>query len=185
MKPNTTLRSCILIFFIFAFPAFCAAQVIDWNVDTISESSATGSHGQYMSDQAASRRKSTKSITFNVDKLSAVVDQCKQKGIKDLKFWIITLRDQDVEQYSRHYPGIPDSDKKDLKGRQALIIEVPREAFPEAGDGAKVNFQKSSLTVSLLGMGIIKLDGINETNLATGSIYFSIGVICPPPTPCD
>ncbi|HEY9363798.1 MAG TPA: hypothetical protein VIQ00_11085 [Chitinophagaceae bacterium] len=185
MKPNTTLRYCILIFTCYALPAFCVAQNIDWDMDTVSQATATGSHGQYVSDQNGSRRKSTSSVAFSVDKLNTVVDHCKQIGINDIKFMIVTLRSQDIQQYSRRYPGMDERDKRDLVGRQALIIEVPREAFPVAGEEAKIKSQKNSLTVSLLSMGLIQLDGIFETSPATRSIYFSIGVICPPPTPCD
>jgi hypothetical protein len=184
MTPNT-LRYFILVCICYALPGFSYAQNIDWDMDTVSQTAATGSHGKYVDDQKKSKRKSTSFVTFNADKLKTIVDQCKQNGIENIQFMIVTLRPEDVAKYARRYNNLTENDRQELVGRQALIIKVPREAFLTEGEEAKINSQKNSLRVSLLGLGLIQLDGILEADPAAGSIYFSIGVICPPPSPCD
>jgi hypothetical protein len=159
---------------------------IDWNTDTIAASAASSSATKFRSDLNNAGKKATKIISLPVDKLKEIMDACAANGVTDIKVLIVTLRVEDTAQYSKHNPGMTASEKKDIIGRQTIVIRVPRKAFGSGESGSRIIIPgKSSLMLSLLTAGMLVIDKPSEVPYGADDIFFEFGSICPPPTSCD
>jgi hypothetical protein len=160
------------------------AQGIDFKTDTVSFDAANQAQSKFKNDLSSSGKKATSNVSIQVAKLKEIVDACAAKGIANVSFLIVSLRKEDTAQYCKHNPGMSSTDKNDLVGRQQLIIRVPRSAFFTSA--AKVGKNQSSLMMSLLLMGLIRLDSpYGDLPLTDGDMYFGLGTICPPPSICN
>ncbi len=180
MKQALIARLSFLTSILLLLISSAEAQGIDWTKDTITETAAIAGRYRLSNDLNAAGRKSTKYVEMNVSKLKEVVDACAANGITNIKFWLTSIRREDVAQYALRNPGLTEAEKNELIGRQIIVIKVPRSIF-------KNNIQQSSgfipgispLMISLMLYGFTPFDtqGIGDT-------YLSFGAICPPPDNC-
>lgn len=165
------------------------ASHINWQTDTISETTARGAQFKFRSEWSGAGKKTTATITLPVSKLKDIVDACTAKGIDDVQFFIVTIRSEDLDHYARQRPGMSSSDKADMVGRQMLVIKVPRSAFFAGQSGFNKSVPGNNpLMLSLLGAGLFRIDhpeNLGITPWFESSVYFSFGEICPPPSSCD
>lgn len=182
------LKASLPLFFLLYFLPESGAQIkpgIDWGSDTVAAAAASSSATKFRSDLNNAGKKATKIISLPVDKLKEILDACTANGVTDVKVLITTIRPDDVEQYSKRNPGLTAAEKKDIVGRQTVILRVPRKAFvSNSGSGFKTS-PANPLMISLLAAGMVVLDKAADTAGAEDDIYFGIGTICPPPTSCD
>lgn len=158
---------------------------IDWSTDTVSAAAASASATKFRSDLNNSGKKATKVVTLPVDKLKDILDACSANGITDIKLLIVSIRSEDTAQYSKHNPGMTPAEKKDLIGRQTVIIRVPRKAFGPSGSRINI-LGNNPLMVSLLAVGMVTMDKpMGGIPYGEGDVFFGLGTICPPPTSCD
>lgn len=160
---------------------------IDWNTDTLSSNAASSSATRFRTDLNNAGRKATKIITLQVDKLKEIMDACYSNGVTDIKVLIIMLRVEDTARYSKRNPGMTAAEKRDIIGRQTIVLKVPRRAFGSSQSGSGININRNNpLMLSLLAAGMFVLDKpVENITMAEGDIYFELGLICPPPTSCD
>lgn len=162
---------------------------IDWAKDTISAKDAKNSQYKFRSEWNGAGKKTTATITLPVDKLKAIMDACAQKGISDVQAYIVMIRPEDVNHFAALKPGMSENEKKDLVGRQTIVLKVPRAAFFDGASqsGSKISPPRNNpLMLSLLGAGLIQIQNPEkrQTSVAEESLYFSFGIICPPPASC-
>ncbi len=159
---------------------------IDWSKDTVSANAASTASTKLRNELNSAGKKATKVISLPVDKLKEIMDACAANGVADVKVLIVSIGADDAEHYGRRNPGLSAADKKDIIGRQTVIIRVPRAAFSEASGSGKISPVNNKLMLSLLTAGLVMLDKpFAELPQRGDDIYFSIGNICPPPTSCD
>ncbi len=167
-------------------PGLKATNRIDWSKDTISANAATSASTKLRNELNNAGKKATKIISLPVDKLKEIMDACAANGVADVKVLIVSIGAEDAEHYGKRNPEFSAADKKDIIGRQTVIIRVPRAAFAEASGSGKITPLNNKLMVSLLTAGLVMLDKpFAELPQRGDDIYFSIGNICPPPTSCD
>lgn len=160
---------------------------INWDSDTVSAAAAAASATKFRSDLNNAGKKATKIVTLPVDKLKDIMDACSANGVSEVKLLIVMIRAEDTAQYSKHNPGMTPAEKKDLIGRQTVILRVPRRAFEPSQSGSRLNIQgKNPLMLSLLATGMVTMDKpIGGIPYGEGDVFFGLGSICPPPTSCD
>lgn len=182
------LRPLFLLFVAFFFLLNSQAQTkpgfLDWGTDTVSAGAAASSATKFRSDLNNAGKKATKIVTLPVDKLKEILDACSANGVTDIKAMIVTIRADDTAQYSKRNPGMTAAEKKDIIGRQTIILRVPRKAFGPSG--SRINVPGNNpLMLSLLAAGMVVMDNPTGVASADEEVYFGLGIICPPPTSCD
>ncbi len=190
MKPQLTNGFKAILFLSLSILFFNSSYAqnstkIDWSKDTLSIEDVKGANDTYKNTIRGSGQSPTQQVNLPVDKLKEILDACYSNGVSDISVLFITLRQKDVDRYKKNNPGITAPDDE-IKGSQMIVIRVPRSAF--AGKtGAGINISgNNALPLSLLGTGLIQLkEAYTELPFASGSLYFSIGTICPPPSSCD
>lgn len=192
LYPKTGLRFLIIILLssIFTFSSTAQKNKLDWANDTISKADAMGGKNTYLNTIRGSGQSATEQINIPVDKLKEIIDACAANNISNVAVMIISLRQSDIERYKKNNPDITSNLKdSDLKGRQMIVIKVPRSAFAAQMSqmGTKLNSPvTSSLSASLLSAGLVQIKELyKELPFASGSYYFSFGAMCPPPAACD
>ncbi len=162
-----------------------SSKGINWNTDTVAQSSATTRATRFRSDLNNAGKKATRIFTLQVDKLKEIMDACYSHNVTEVKIIVVTIRADDTAHYSRRNPGLTATERKDLIGRQAIILKVPRHAFAVSGSGINIP-NKNPLMISLITAGLIQMDKpIAGLPVAEADIYFEFGSICPPPGSCD
>lgn len=158
---------------------------IEWSKDTLSRDDVKGANDTYKNTIRGSGQNPTQQINLPVDKLKEILDACYSSGVSNVAVLFITLRQKDVARYKRNNPGTTAPDNE-IKGSQMFVIKVPRNAFAGKA-GAKINVSgNNSLPLSLLSSGLVQLkESYKELPFAAGSLYFSFGTLCPPPSSCD
>ncbi|MEO5947553.1 MAG: hypothetical protein ABIP79_12105 [Chitinophagaceae bacterium] len=192
LHPKAGLQFLITIMLsaIFTFSSTAQKNNLDWANDTISKGDAIGGKNSYLNTIRGSGQNATEQINLPVDKLKEIIDACAANNISTVAVMIISLRQSDIQRYKKNNPDIPSNLKdSDLKGRQMIVIKVPRSAFtaPMSQKGAKSNSRvANSLSASLLSAGLVQIKELyKELPFASGSYYFSFGSMCPPPAACD
>lgn len=176
-----TLLFTLLLFLI--YPA--AAQSLNLKKDTVSVSNAKGSHERYKQEMKNANKKATTYVTFSVQTLNEIIDRCSSAGLDSIQFLICTMRSSDTAQYLGTHPGLSASAKRDLIGRQFLIIKVKRSAFTSQSSSHLGKPLFPSAIISLLSSGYVLLDKPYGILPDADYIYFATGTICPPPASCD
>jgi hypothetical protein len=179
------IKPYALLFVLTVFgSSLCLAQNnIEWSKDTVSQADAIGGRSTFVNTVKGSGQKATERINLPVDKLKAVLDACALHGISEISAMIVTVRQGDLARYRRNHPESTASDNE-LKGSQLLVFKVPRSAF-EGASGAKVNLTNSKTMISLLSLGLVRLENPFGITGGSGDLYFGFGTICPPPLSCD
>jgi len=191
MKSSAPIRIAaplfVCIYLLVSAPVL--SQSIDWNADTVSFSTANTAQSKFISDLKNAGRKPTTYVTFDVNKLKDILDNCAAKGVTSIQFMIVYIRTEDTARYASQHPGLSNNDRKDLIGRQTLVIKAPRSAFfsemQNQKSGAMIS-KNNPLMISLLAAGLIEIgQPYGGLHFASGDIYFSTGTICPPPASCN
>jgi hypothetical protein len=151
--------------------------------DTVSNDVAKVQKESYRNIIKGSGQKATERVNFPVEKLKFILDACANNNIKDISAYFTAIRPEDISRYRANHPESTATDQQLLKS-QLIIFRVPRSAF-SGSMGAKVNLSTHPTMISLLGMGLILLDGPFGITGTTEDLYFDIGTICPPPASCD
>lgn len=193
MKHSSILKLIlpVIAFLILSMPgtAFGQGGGMDWSKDTLSETTAKNAQYQFRNEWSGAGKKTSASVTMPVSKLNAIMEACAAKGITEVDFLIVKIRAEDADHYARQKPGMSENDKKDMIGRQMLVVKVPREAFFPGSSGSRINKAipgNNPLMLSLLGAGLFQIEnpeGTTDTQKKS-SLYFSIAKICPPPSIC-
>ena len=188
MKRFSLLKTVVTLVFIVSFAVTQTAfgqlgKKIDWQNDTISKTKAINAQFKFRNDWSGAGKKTTSSVTMPVDKLKEIIDACAAKGISEVKFLIVTVRAEEIDQYARQKPGMTASEKTDMIGRQILIAKVPRSAFFSGSTGFnKPVSGNNPLMLSLLSAGLMQYEMPGAA--AAESLYFTFPDICPPPSSC-
>lgn len=185
---QSTVKGIMPIVFIFLLTISCsglcfAQNKIEWSKDTVAQADAIGGRSTFLNTVRGSGQKATERINLPVDKLKAVLDACAAHNITEISAMIVTVRQGDLARYRRNHPESTASDNE-IKGSQLLVFKVPRSAF-EGAMGAKVNLSNSKTMISLLSMGLVRLENPYGITGGSGDLYFGFGSICPPPLSCD
>jgi len=177
----------ILICLVTSLKSFSQSYpAIDWNRDTVSATVATGGQGKFINDMGASGKKSTTYVTFDVAKLKTIMDNCAANGVANVQFMIVYIRAEDTARYASLHPGMTTNEKKDIIGRQSLILKVPSTAFFNTTQKSGAMIPKDNpLMIALLAAGLVPLDQPYGNLPFAGSVYFGTGTICPPPASCN
>ena len=146
---------------IFCMEGFSQLSKINWDRDTISNDNATKSKDRFHSTFQGGKRKTTRTVSFDVQELKSVIDYVLNQGDSVIQFQFALLREDDTAKYISLHPELTDSDKRDLINRPILLIKVPREVMLQKNFGASA-----------------------PAPLSSASVYLSIGKICPPPSTC-
>ena len=194
MNCSTNLRVIVSSVLFLAFSVAQSAygqktQKIDWAKDTISAKDAKNGQYKFRSEWNGAGKKTTAAVTLPVDKLKDIMDACTEKGIGEIQIYIVMIRPEDVNHFAAFRPGMSESDKRDMIGRQSVVLKVPRAAFFDGASqsGSKISVPKTNpLMLSLLGAGLFQIEnpGKQEAAFVEEYVYFSIAVICPPPASC-
>jgi len=184
-KALSNCKHAVIFMFLFILIYSGTAQSLDLGKDTISIVQVKAAHEKYKQDMKTAGKKATTFVTFGVETLKEIIDRCSAAGLDSIQFLICTIRSSDTAQYAGNHPGLSSASKRDLIGRQYLIIQVKRSAF--AGQsGSRIgrpSFQSS--IISLLISGFVLLDKPYGMPAASDYLYFGAGTICPPPASCN
>ena len=186
LKYLSPLFIAIFSFFISqAQPPNSKSRNIDWDKDTISADATISSAIKYRTDLNNAGKKASKIVILPVDKLKDIMDACYANGVTEVKAVFVTIRSEDVENYSSRHSGMSAAEKRDVIGRQTLVLRVPRKAFLESG--SKITIPNNNpLMLSLLAAGLVVMEVPMKDLAGSGDdIYFEFGAICPPPNSCD
>lgn len=162
-----------------------SAQSLNMRKDTISLAQAKAAHEKYKQEMKNAGKKATTFVTFGVETLKEIIDRCSSAGLDSIQFLICTIRSNDTAQYSGNHPGLSAAARRDLIGRQYLIIKVKRSAFigPAGSRIGRPSFNSSIM--SLLISGFVLLDKPYGMLPESDYLYFGAGTICPPPASCN
>lgn len=177
-------KTSVLFVFLSLWVHFVTAQSLNMRKDTISIAQAKATHEKYKQEMKNAGKKATTFVTFGVETLKEIIDRCSSAGLDSIQFLICTIRSNDTAQYAGNHPGLSAAAKRDLIGRQYLIIKVKRSAFMgQAGSRiGRPSFQSS--IISLLISGFVLLDNPYGMMPEADYLYFGAGTICPPPASC-
>ena len=178
-------KPAVLLMFLSFLIYSAAAQSLDLAKDTISMAQAKAAHEKYKQEMKNAGKKATTYVTFSVETLNEIISRCKSAGIDSIQFLISTIGTKDTAQYSGRNPGLSATAKKDLIGRQNLIIRVNRAAFFGPSGSQILRPVFSSGIVSLLSSGFVLLDTPDGFIRDSDYVYLSAGIICPPPASCN
>lgn len=159
-------------------------NAINWDTDTVSILDAKKSQARYRADLVNARKKATTRVTMDVAKLNELFTILSAKGVQDVQFLMVTIRKEDTARYAKRNPGLSNSDRNDLIGRQQVLIRVPRAAF-EPAQGLGKNSRGGALMTALLLMGWSPLEGGIAGSTSDDDLFLEFGAICPPPGSCD
>lgn len=175
--PTGTL--CLLLFSYSSFSQQTPGK-IDWGRDTVSTSNAESRKEKYHIYFEKDLRNVTPSIFIPVDKLKAIVDACAAAKLENIEFILAVIRPQDTARYFERHPLAAEHRPK-VVNRQTILIKIPREV---AGQISKSRLRRADkLITALYGLGYKPWE-VEGGWPAGGSVYFDIGVICPPPSDC-
>lgn len=162
-----------------------SAQSLNMGKDTISIAQAKATHEKYKQEMRNAGKKATTYVSFGVETLKEIIDRCAAAGVDSIQFLICTIRTNDTAQYAGNHPGLSAAAKRDLIGRQYLIIKVKRSAFMSQSGSqiGRPSFQSS--IISLLASGFVLLDKPYGIAAESDYLYFGAGTICPPPASCN
>jgi len=191
MKRSNLPAFLSLFFSLWGMTAFYNASAqkgahIDWSKDTVSSTTANNAQRNFANALNGTGKKASTTITLPVDKLKDIMDACSAAGISSVKLMIVSIRAEDVAQYEKHNPGMSDNDKKEIVGRQLVVIRVPRRTFAGPSGSGILLPKNSALMISLLASGFAPIaPEIAGMPVGSEDLYFSFGSICPPPNSCD
>jgi len=184
-KVLSNCKPAVIFVFLFILIYSGTAQSLNMGKDTISIAQAKATHEKYKQEMKNAGKKATTFVTFGVETLKEIIDRCSSTGVDSIQFLICTIRSNDTAQYAGNHPGLSSAAKRDLIGRQYLIIKVKRSAFMGQA-GSRINrpsFQSS--IISLLVGGFVLLDKPYGITAEADYLYFGAGTICPPPASCN
>ena len=184
-KVLSNCKPAVIFVFLFILIYSGTAQSLNMGKDTISIAQAKATHEKYKQEMKNAGKKATTFVTFGVETLKEIIDRCSSAGVDSIQFLICTIRSNDTAQYAGNHPGLSSAAKRDLIGRQYLIIKVKRSAFMGQA-GSRINrpsFQSS--IISLLVSGFVLLDKPYGITAEADYLYFGAGTICPPPASCN
>ena len=186
MKPANCLPFVVLICLYCTITTTIFAQpvtAIQWDRDTVSAVTARNGQQQFLDELRGVNKKTTTYVSMSTAKLKDIMDHCAAAGIDSVQFMITMIRAQDTAHYIRNNPRLTTTQKRDLIGRQMLILRVPRAAFNEESFGWLHRGNK--VLTGLLANGLILLNPVYWGLPADKDYYyFSAGTICPPPSSC-
>jgi hypothetical protein len=158
---KTKIIILVLLLIVFCRQGYSQFSKIDWNMDTVSNDNAEKSKDRFHAIFQGNGRKTTRTVTFNVEELKTIIDDVFSLGDSVIQFQFALLRAEDTARYISRHAELTDSDKNDLINRPVLLIKVPRAVISKKSFGASA-----------------------DAPLAAGSMFINIGKICPPPSNC-
>lgn len=174
----------ICLYFINSVNVFAQpVTAIQWDRDTVSAATARNGQQRFLDELRGAGKRTTTYVSMSTAKLKDIMDHCATAGIDSVQFMITMIRAQDTAHYIRNNPRLTTAQKRELIGRQMLILRVPRTAFNEESFGW---LQRGSrVLMGLLAHGLILLNPVYWGLPADSDYYyFSTGTICPPPSSC-
>src|SRR5450432_3552523 len=133
---KTKIIILVLPLTVFCMQGYSQFSQIDWNRDTLSNDNAEKSKDRFHSIFQGNGRKTTRTVTFNVEELKTVIDDVFNLGDSVIQFQFALLRAEDTARYISRHPELTDSDKNDLINRPVLLIKVPRAVVSQKKFGA-------------------------------------------------
>src|SRR5688572_18175632 len=182
-KALSNCKHAVIFMFLFILIYSGTAQSLDLGKDTISIVQVKAAHEKYKQEMKTAGKKATTFVSFGVETLKEIIDRCSAAGLDSIQFLIGTIRSNDTAQYAGNHPGMSAAAKRDLIGRQYLIIKVKRSAFMGQVGSRRPSFHCS--LISLLVSAFVLLDNPYGLPAESDSVYFGAGTICPPPASCD
>ena len=148
--------------------------------DTVSNSNGNERNQRFRSD--FDNGKQTPSVFFDIAKLNKLLQASTAAGQSKIEFVFSTIRKEDTARYVRNRNlQFTTEQRNQLVNRPIVLIKVPRTALDFMATKNNNNVQQ--FITAMLALGYIKADQPYNI-IYDGSIYFDIGVVCPPPSDC-